>query len=447
LGLTSITVAAAVLAAILAAAVLVLWRARSAGIGLHRQIDDLRQEVGKAREDQKAWAATIEQAIHTSITNRANQLQSNLRGTHAGIIQLQRDLEALAARNEAFATSTQQTLDVIARMPAKDVLVHPALAEPHSEAELIAFAESIAILRPLVPYPKWRTDAERHNPDFSYQLRRWFWQYFHDRRRDAPIVVRWHDNTRLRLCLGNDLTAQIYIAGCWEPNEFAFLDRILRPGMTFVDAGANDGIYTVFAAQRVGAGGLVWAFEPSPRELERLCCNLELNHLAARVFPLALADVEGQAELMLGGYEHEGHNTLGAFAYSEVESAGKVAVRLRRLDDIVAEDAPARMDVLKLDVEGAELRLLRGATATLERYRPVVLFEASEPSLRNQGASGAELIEFFGAQRFTIYSFDPDTGTPAAIGNTPFSNNLIALPEEKQLPATVHQPWPTPPGA
>ena len=65
--------------------------------------------------------------------------------------------------------------------------------------------------------------------------------------------------TSLRLHLGNDVSRQIFIAGCYDPNEFAFLDRYLRPGMTFIDAGANEGVYTVFAAQRVGSEGCVWA--------------------------------------------------------------------------------------------------------------------------------------------------------------------------------------------
>ena len=74
--------------------------------------------------------------------------------------------------------------------------------------------------------------------------------------------------------LGHDVSSQVYIAGCFEPNEIVFLDRILKPGMTLVDAGANDGLYTVFAASRVGPKETVWAFEPSNRELARLKHNV-----------------------------------------------------------------------------------------------------------------------------------------------------------------------------
>jgi hypothetical protein len=106
---------------------------------------------------------------------------------------------------------------------------------------------SIAILRPLpIPY----------------------------RRCEATIALPWHASTRLRLFLGHDVSSQVYIAGCFEPNEIVFLDRILKPGMTLVDAGANDGLYTVFAASRLGSEGTARAFEPSNRELVRLKHNV-----------------------------------------------------------------------------------------------------------------------------------------------------------------------------
>jgi FkbM family methyltransferase len=103
--------------------------------------------------------------------------------------------------------------------------------------------------------------------------------------------------------------------------------------------------------------------------LSRLRHNLELNRLTARVFPLALADCSGQAELSVGAYEHAGHNTLGAFAY-QTEMEGKALVEVRRLDEVLNENPLTRLDIMKIDVEGAELRLLRGAVETLRKYRP-----------------------------------------------------------------------------
>jgi FkbM family methyltransferase len=168
-----------------------------------------------------------------------------------------------------------------------------------------------------------------------------------------------------------------------------------------------------------------------------------LNQLTARVFPVALAESDGQAQFTIAGYEHEGQNTLGAFAYASVESGATETVALRRLDDIVAEAPPERIDVIKMDVEGAELRVLHGAVATIQKYRPIILFEVSESSLRNQGATGAELVEFVRAQHYAIRVFDPATGVVVSASSSAQSDNMVGVPEEKPLPDAIRFPWPT----
>jgi FkbM family methyltransferase len=449
-------VAALVAVAVAVAGGILLLRLRRAGLALHRQLDVIGDEIGAERNDRNLWAARLQEAT-ADLRDRAQttsmqtaSIQDLQRDTADRIVQIQSDVNTLSASVSglaapvAAAAAAAEAVEIIARRPLHTLPIEPRLVEATSQEELIALAESMAILRPLAPYPKWRTDAEAHNPDFAFQLRRWFWQYFHDRQREAPLVVPWHAGTRLRLFLGNDLSSQIYIAGCFEPNEFAFLDRILRPGMTFLDAGANEGIYTIFAARRLGREGTVWAFEPSRREVERLHYNVGLNELASRIFPLALADFNGQAELTVGGYEHPGLNTLGAFANQAVEMERKELVEVRRLDDVISDSPPPRIDVMKLDVEGAELRLLRGAVSTLECYRPVVLFEVSESSLRLQDSSSEELVGFLRARKYLIHTFDRSTGlaVPAAPGV--FSDNMIGVPEEKPLPDAVRWPWPVP---
>jgi FkbM family methyltransferase len=422
-------IAAAAIALIgLAGGLFILMRARQAGMAMQRELarindetSQLRLSFEKSQQDQKTWS----EQFHKGIGEVRDQV-----------------LYETGTRIASLTRIVEDTTQIIVRRHLQVLALDPRLLNSTSDEELLRYAEAIAILRPLVPYPRWETDADLNNPDLAYQLRRWLWQYFHDRQGEAPIVVSWHAGTRLRLVLGNDESAQIYIAGCVEPNEFAFLDRILRPGMTFVDAGANHGIYTVFAARRVGADGLVWAFEPSPRERGQLHFNLEMNGLTARVFSVALADVNGQAELTVSDPEHHGQSTLGAFANPELEVHGKELVEVRRLDDVVAENPLTRIDVMKLDVEGAELRLLRGAAGILERYRPVILLEVSERSLQHQGASSEELLQFLRSHQYRIYGFDLVTGLPFPAAPGVYSDNMIGVPEEKSLPETAGQPWP-----
>jgi FkbM family methyltransferase len=354
-------------------------------------------------------------------------------------------IHPLSGRITELSGKTQVLADMVGsvlRKPPRDLPIDVTVLERYTEAEMIALAETLATLRPLVPYPRWHFDADWANPDLAFQLRQWLWQYFNSRQAEGAVVVGWHHGTRLRLYLGNDLSRQIYIAGSIDPNEFAFLDRFLQPGMTFLDVGANEGIYSVFAASRVGAEGTVWAFEPSRRELDRLRCNLEINNLKVRVFPLALADCSGHGELRVAGYEHEGQNTLGAFVYAGVEVARTEPIDLMRLDDVVEQNPPVRLDVIKVDVEGAELRLFRGARATLGRYRPVLLFEASDAALRQQGASCEELLDHLRAQQYDLYEFDRNSGLPAPATLAAYSANMIAVPAGQSLPEAVYGSWP-----
>ena len=261
-------------------------------------------------------------------------------------------------------------------------------------------------------------------------------------RQPAALDIPWHGGLKLRIYLGNDLSRQQYVAGCLDPNEFALLDKLLTPGMVFLDAGANEGFYTVFASYRVGKTGSVWAFEPSKREMERLTANVELNGLAnVRTFGVGLADEDTNAELLIAGDEHSGHNTLGQFVY-ESELSKRESVPLRRLDNLVRENALERLDFLKIDVEGAERRVLAGALGALRLFRPMILLEVSDSSLKAQGSSRDELIQFLESQAYRLYLFDPSTGLPVPAFEGRYGANMLAVPVERNLPEAALSPLP-----
>jgi FkbM family methyltransferase len=201
--------------------------------------------------------------------------------------------------------------------------------------------------------------------------------------------------------------------------------------MVFVDAGANEGLYSMFASRCVGPSGRVYSFEPSQREFQRLSCNIQLNGLEnVHAVQAALAEVPGELELSIADSSHAGQNTLGKFTY-QVQLLRTERVSARTLDAFAAESGLTRLDVLKLDVEGAERRILEGSRTVLRELRPMILFEASDAALKAQGSSVPDVLDFLRSQNYRFYAVDRHTGSPVPADSAPTSDNMIAVPVER----------------
>jgi FkbM family methyltransferase len=174
-----------------------------------------------------------------------------------------------------------------------------------------------------------------------------------------------------------------------ERFPFAMLRHLVRPGDVVYDCGANLGLYARFLISTLGAGRVV-AFEPAPDNRRFLAANLALGGIADRVtvLPVALADEDGMAEFQVDDVQTSS-GTLSKVTGGEA-SEGRRNLRLgpltdqvacRRLDTLVAEEKLPLPDVLKIDVEGAEGLLLRGAAGLLRERGPRLLVELHGPEM------------------------------------------------------------------
>jgi FkbM family methyltransferase len=273
------------------------------------------------------------------------------------------------------------------------------------------------------PYPGWTLGAGERG--VLPKLRRKVW-----RRLDRPVVVPWLQELALNIVPGNETCRSVFITGRYEPNEFSVLARILKPGMVFVDVGANLGLYSLFASRLVGAEGTVLALEPSSREFDQLSANLRLNALSnVRALQAAVSDRDGETDLLVAVAQHSGHNTTGRFAYENTELDHRERVATITLDRLVTSEKLSRLDVIKMDIEGGELAAICGAKESLARLHPMLLIEVADRSLRHQGASSAQLLDLICSYGYRLFAFSPKTGRPVPAERKSYydSEDLLAV--------------------
>src|SRR5207249_4766035 len=219
----------------------------------------------------------------------------------------------------------------------------------------------------LEPVPGWQFGQWDHKDPRAW-LRRSIWRLAQSGRYDGPVTTGWYFGMRFNHHLLGDMSQCTYVDGRYEPNEMHAISKLIGPGMTVVDVGANAGVFTLEAAKLVGAQGSVHAFEPSPRDSERLLANVSLNALAnVHVHAEALGRATGQRGPAGSRARPPRQHTIGGFSYAADARAYSVEVDVTSLDDFAAAQRLTRLDLLKIDVEGSETAVLQGARESLRR--------------------------------------------------------------------------------
>ena len=211
----------------------------------------------------------------------------------------------------------------------------------------------------------------------------------------------------MNLDLAQFVDRTIYCTGEWEPLETGLIAEILKPGDGFVDVGANIGYFTLLAARRVGPTGRVIAVEANPRTFRLLEANVRLNGCAnVALHHVAAGEAAGFATL----FEREAGNAGG----DQVDFTGDGKIEVKRLDALVGEQ-PVRL--IKLDIEGAEAKALRGASGLLERAdAPDLVFEFTPKFLAGMGDDPRELIGFLQRLGYRLEVIANAGRSPAGVG-------------------------------
>lgn len=183
------------------------------------------------------------------------------------------------------------------------------------------------------------------------------------------------------LCLMADFfQRRIYYFGSHERKTEDLVHKLISQGATVLDVGANIGVYTMLAAKRSGVSGKVISLEPIPQTFQQLSESLRLNGYAnVLVYNVAAWEQNRQLEMFCSETENVG-------SYGVDIKKGKqsgISVQAVRIDDFMSQLGILRVDLIKIDVEGAELSVLKGAIETVRRHRPILVLEI-DPNLMSR---------------------------------------------------------------
>ena len=234
--------------------------------------------------------------------------------------------------------------------------------------------------------------------------------------------------------------ALIYYQGFSEPQTARFVMRFLRPGMTFIDIGAHVGEYTLLAAQAVGEAGEVHSFEPNPQIFGLLRENVCLNGFSnVRLLNHAVSDRDGHANFKIfsePSISRLDHGSSQKTPLQPQDLVNTVTVPTLRLDTYLGSPL-RRVDLIKVDVEGAEQLVFLGATNLLSlpsAHAPVWIFEFSRENYAKFGFEPDGVREFLMRHEYRTWSLD---GSPACSGSR-FANIVAA--KEGMLPCFCTEP-------
>ena len=193
----------------------------------------------------------------------------------------------------------------------------------------------------------------------------------------------------------------LYFYGAYEPAVNNLISTILKTGDIAVDVGANVGIHTLTMASIVSNSGKVLAFEPHPFIFNRLINNLRINNINW-VEPFKLGVADKKCSLCLNSFDNLSANQGTSFVTDEAEEANFFKIDLICLDDFLMDKEIRKLNFIKIDVEGYDLKVILGAFKTIDKFKPIIIFEY----VKNDNQCNQDwdiVVSFFESQSYRLF--------------------------------------------
>lgn len=200
--------------------------------------------------------------------------------------------------------------------------------------------------------------------------------------------------------------------------EETFLLNLDLSGQTIYDVGGDQGIYTLFFADRVGAQGRVFTFEPNPVSYRRIVANVELNGFKnVEVRPRGLGQQRDRLTFVFPDGEPargSANAAIGAQIRQE-KNVHTIEIEVNSLDDEMAASNMPRPDLVKIDVEGLEMDVLLGMQETIRQHRPKLFIEIHGADVQCKEDNAREVVSFLLKAGYTVFHIESEQ--PITLGN------------------------------
>ncbi len=186
----------------------------------------------------------------------------------------------------------------------------------------------------------------------------------------------------------------IYFHNDVEPRKKLY--SMVKPGKTVIDIGANIGETTLNMAKLIGSTGCVISFEPSTNTYKKCLRNIALNDTLSNRINLhgfALGEKNESAFLQIAEQTNRGMNFI---------STSGEKIEIKKLDDVLVDEKKVKIDLIKMDVEGYELKVLKGAERLINQHHPKLFIELDNDLLNKQGDSSFALLEWLTAHHYQV---------------------------------------------
>lgn len=228
-------------------------------------------------------------------------------------------------------------------------------------------------------------------------------------------------NVKLRCYPDSYSAAAVLYCGLYDYDEMNFLLRYLRHDDSFLDIGANIGVYTLLAASKITTGR-IYSFEPFPKNYTRLQENLKINQFEqVKTYATAISNLTGI--VALNPAEGDSMPFLTPTATNQT-----IRVTTDTLNNLLEKQSLSNLTLAKMDIEGAELLALKGATSLLSQHHPSVWMLEINDTVSHFNHSQQDLVDFLSNYGYSLYHYTADTNQIHRITWQQMQgNNILAI--------------------